>query len=395
MKRLSAKYIPFIALPIAALLLAICALVHFDIKGHFDGIFLLKGRHGWKYELKDDLYVGDGDRLIYAVDWEGLLSRTHSLFGPRYRPGEPHIEYDWDEKDGSGIIRNVLSDGTELATSFGRYVDDEQEYVHGLFVGGGLPHSATGDNTMRNDTGMSYFDGTRWYHIWCNVNEGIASATGGPAIPPSMWKFLGSKIIDQSDTSPVITSSHEVAIDGVPLRIDRVAYMFAGETYFVLDIRITNTGDRSVRYQYFYGDEPWVGFYGTSRGDVGWVWDRVIDYETVVDSRRYSYAGIFHYGNDAINEGHDFTRMANFIEWIGEERPFVYFSNQEGSFSAKDFSKVPLSSNERFIGLQWGPREIRPRQTVSYRLAIGMAGFDPGTGLPKKPPVRMEEPPRH
>ncbi len=372
-------------------LLLLFATVRFDIKGHFDGLFLLKGGKGWKYELKDDLYVGDGDRVVYSID-----------FGdPRYRisrslhkdnPGQPYLYYEWDAADGSGFIRNFLRNGTQLLTCFGRFLGDDNENVHGLFVGGGLPASVTGgDNVFMDETGMAYFDGRRWYHVWCNVNEGLISAITHKPLPPSQWRFLGSKVLDESNKSLVISSSHEALLDGTPLRIDRYVYLNAGDTYFVLTIKITNTGHAPARYIYVYGDEPWVGNYGTSAGNVGWVKDRLIEYETEVDSSRYSYAGIFDYGNDAIGEGHDFTMTANFIEWFGAEKPSVYFSNDSGVLNDASGLKIPLSSNSRFIGLEWGPRLLMPQQTVYYTLAVGMAGHDPKTGFPVKPEVHINE----
>ncbi len=379
----------YTALGILALLLTVTfCTVRFDIKGHFDGIFLLQGREGWKYELKDDLYVGDGDRVIWSMDFDDpgfrLFQNIHT-----FKPGEAHLYYEWDAKDGSGFIRNFLGDGTQILTCFGRYMDDDKVYVHGLFVGGGLPASVTGgDNVFMDETGMAYYDRTRWHHVWCNVNEGIISGTGQP-FPPSSWKFLGSKVIDESVKTLAIASHHEVEVDGVPLRIDRHVYLNAGDTYFVLTIKVTNIGTAPATYTYLYGDEPWVGNYGTSRGNVGWVKDRLIEYETRLDSTKYSYAGFYDYGNSAAGEEHHFTGTANFIEWFGSDRPMVYFSNDTGILNDTSGKKVPLASDTRFIGLVWGPRVLAPQQSNVYTLAVGMAGHDPRTGFPVKPKVKI------
>ncbi|HEY6837824.1 MAG TPA: hypothetical protein VI389_03695, partial [Geobacteraceae bacterium] len=291
----------------------------------------------------------------------------------------------------SGFIRNFLGDGTQLLTSFGRYMDDDKEYVHGLFVGGGLPPSVMGgDNVFMDETGMAYFDRRRWYHIWCNVNEGIVSAVARQPVPPSQWQFLGSKVINKSSKRLAITSSHQVTIDGVPLRIDRYVYLKAGDTFFVLTIKITNIGSAPAAYLYLYGDEPWVGNYGSSAGDVGWVSDHLVNYEAVIDSSKYSYAGIYHYGNSAIGEAHDYTRMADFLEWFGTDKPLAYFSNDTGVVNDTSGTKVPLSSNTRFIGLIWGPRQLAPGETASYTLAVGMAGHDAARDFPVKPPVNLD-----
>jgi hypothetical protein len=371
-------------------LLIFFATVRIDIKGHFDGLFLLKGTHGWRYELQDDLYVGDGDRIIYSIDFDDPRFRiSRSLH--RRNPGTPYLYYEWDANDGSGFVRNFLRDGTQLLTCFGRFRDDDRQRVHGLFVGGGLPESIIpGDNVYMNNTGMAYYDTNRWYHVWCNVNEGFISPLDNRPYTPSSWRFLGSKVLDESDQTLVIASSHELILDGNPLRIDRYVYLDAGDTYFTLTLKITNTGIKPARYVYVYGDEPWVGNYGTSAGNVGWVKDRLIKYEEVLDTTKYSWAGIFDYGNDAIGEEHNYTLTANFLEWLGEEKPTVYFSN-DTEIHERAGRKVPLASDARFIGLQWGPRVILPGESVYYHLAVGMAGHDPKTGFPVKPEIKIRQ----
>jgi hypothetical protein len=373
----------------AAALAFLFATVRFDIKGHFDGIFLLKGSHGWRYELKDDLYVGDGDRVLWSLDLEDPKFRFSRRFHASVKSG-PYLYYEWDDKDGSGFIRNFLPGGRQILTCFGRYLDDDKEQVHGLFVGGGLPASVLGgDNVYMDETGMAYYDGSRWYHLWCNVNEGIISEKG-EVLPPSRWRFLGSRVVDESDKTAVFSSSHEVEVDGVPLHIDRYVYLNAGDTYFVLQIKVTNIGNSPARYHYLYGDEPWVGNYGSSKGNVGWVRDRLVKYETAVDTAKYSWAGFYDYGNDAAGEEQSFTGKADFIQWFGANRPVVYFSNASGSIEDVDGAKrIPLSSDTRFLGLQWQGQLLNPQQTNIYTLAIGMAGHDPRTGFPIKPEIRL------
>jgi hypothetical protein len=379
-----------LGLCVAAALVLVCATVRFNIKGHFDGIFILKGTSGWRYELKDDLYVGDGDRVLWSLDFDDPSYRFHELFSGRHRPGEPYLYYEWDEKDGSGFFRNFLGDGSQILTCFGRYHDDDHLPVHGLFVGGGLPPSVIGgDNAYMDETGMAYFDGNRWYHLWCNVNEGIISGKG-EVLPPPRWRFLGSRVIDNSTKTVVVASSHEVEVDGVPLRIDRYVYLNAGDTYFVLQIKVTNIGDSPARYHYLYGDEPWVGNYGSSRGNVGWVRDSFVKYATTVDTTRYSWAGFYDFGNEAAGEEHQYTGKADFIEWFGANRPVVYFSNASGDIEDVDGSKrIPLKSDTRFLGLQWEGQLLNPRQSATYTLAVGMAGHDPRTGFPVKPEVKF------
>jgi hypothetical protein len=98
---------------------------------------------------------------------------------------------------------------------------------------------------------------------------------------------------------------------------------------------------------------------------------------------------MFDYGNSAIGEGHTYTGAANFIEWLGDDRPDVYFANDGNGLSGAA-SPLPLSSNTRFLGLQWGPRQLAPGDSASYQMAIGMAARNPKTGFPVKPAIRIK-----
>ena len=253
-----------------------------------------------------------------------------------------------------------------------------------------MPANVRADDLLKkNETGMAYYDGTRWYHIWCNVNEAIFTSDAKP-VYPSTWKYLGSSILHRDKKSLVMTSRHEATLDGEPLHIDRYAYFRAGANYFVLQIVIKNVGARPAAYYYVYSDEPWLGNYGTSGGNVGWSGDGLHRYVGAINSNKYNYAGLFDYGNDAIGEGHHFTMTADFLAWFGAVKPAVYFSNGPTEEIKVTNGKIPLASNERFIAVQWGPRTLLPGQSEIYTLAIGMADRDPRTGFPVKPDIDLK-----
>jgi hypothetical protein len=150
--------------------------------------------------------------------------------------------------------------------------------------------------------------------------------------------------------------------------------------------KISNAGHTPVSLRYAYGDEPWVGNFGSSRGNVGWLKDEIVLTERDIDTRRNSFAGMFDYGNELVGEGHDYTGKANFIEWDPASRPEkAYFSNIMGGITNFQ-NPIPLSSaTSRFIGLVWGPLTIGPQQSFTFTLAVGMAGNEPISGLPLKP----------
>lgn len=376
----------FVSLPLA-FLLSVILLTRFDIKGHHEGLFLLKGRDWRPFEFKDDLYLGDGNRLLLHFDTDRIRNLLPML--NRREAGKAYLKYVWDATDGSGYVVNVFPDGKQLMTSFSRFTEDDGKIVHGIFVGGGLPDSVRLDSVNGgNDTGMAWFDGTRWYHVWCNVNEGIGQkSSSGSGISPSGWKFLGSRVLNQSNTRLVLESEHEVVIAGVPLLIRRHAYFTAGEPFFRLGITMTNVGTRPLPFTYSYGDEPWLGDFGRGLGNVGWVRDRLVRHEEILDPHEYSYAGMLDIGNEAAGDPPDlhYTGIANFLAWPGFEHPTAYFANSRFGPNGHTPGIFPLSSNERFIGVQWDFQPLPPGESRMIYLVVGKAETGP-RGIPSLPP---------
>ena len=373
------------------LLLLIFATVRFNIKGHFEGLFLLKTTKGALFELKDDLYLNDAHRLVWGIDFGDPVYRLRFFFNHNQHK-EPYLTYEWFARDGVGYVRNHLPGGRQLVTNFSRFTfDDANEMeLHGLFVGGGMPADVRDGNvTKENKSGMAYFDGERWFHIWCNANEAMFTPEMLTPVPPPQWEFIESKVLDASEKELIIRSRHLITIDKATLQMERVAYFTAGDPYFILSMKITNIGKVFAHYVYTYGDEPWLGNYGTSGGNIGWVKDRLIQRVGLIDSKKYRYAGFFDYGNDSIGEGHNFTKIANFLQWKSDEEPILYFTN--GPLEKYDpLNHEPLESNARYLGIQFNETNLIPGESVYYDLAIGMAGLDPKTGLPVKPVTPLD-----
>ncbi len=378
----------FFLILIAVATVTISAVVRFNITGTFEGLYLLRGEGGAQFEFQDDLFLGQEGRYIAGIDFEAGKEFLWNAVN-KSRVSEPHLYYEWNKKQGNGFITNYLPGGRQIRTCFSRFENEFQKEEAGLFVGGGLPADIREDNRLtKSATGMAYYDGVRWFHVWCNANESLFDSRGKP-IYPHDWKYLGSRILHEGKEDLILESTHRVTIDGVPLLMERHAFFKAGVTYFLLSVKITNIGSSPVAYNYLYGDDPWLGDFGTSAGNVGWAADGVYLYAGGLDTKKIHYAGYFDYGNDAIGEGHNFTGIANFIEWFGVEPSLVYFSNGPYDTLPANNELLPLQSNARFIGLTWFNQTLQRGQTKIYTLAIGMAGRDSKTGFPKKPDINI------
>lgn len=386
-RKKSIAVIVIIVLGVAAFVRQAC--VGFRFMGHLEGIFVIRGAGG-KVVVTDDIMLEEAKVIIWALPIEPIKE----FFEPAaVLPGKPRLEYEWFRWDGSGFVRNIFPDGRKLRVCFSRFVTDNGGEVKGLILGGGLPF-AEGKRYGNNydDTGMAYYDGATWHHIWCSANEAFILGEGQDhKAEPNDWELRRSRVLEADADHILISSSHRVRHEATVLEIDRFALFQAGKPYYILVQRVRNKGVAPVRYSWVYADEPWVGSYGSSRGNVGWSSGRFHYYEGKVDPRSSSFAGIADMGNPVAGEiPGNYSGMANFIEWLGDRPPtFVYFANQIGRF-AEEGQKVPFAHlTNRCIGLEWWPEPLAPGAEHVYLLAIGMAERGPD-GKPVKPQVEIE-----
>lgn len=379
-------FLLFAAVVIIAFIPVLHTTVRFSFDPRVEGFFILHGDDGYWLELADDLVPEDATRLIWAMPHYPF--RTSVTSQKCSDSDRPCLDFRWDKRYGRGFIRNTWPDGSKLVINLSRFRDSNGKYPSGIFIGGGLPPSDPDFQFMNNEaTGMTYFDGQRWYHVWCNSNEGLVSPAQ-PFLPSYVtdWDFKGSWVREADAKSVTFESRHSLKFTGVPLDVERFLFYYAGNSYVILTTNFTNKGKVPVTLQYMYGDEPWIGDFGSSAGDVGWMERELIFTEREIDTRQHTYFGMYDYGNELAGEDHRYTGIANFIEWDKDSKPTrAYISNFSGGASS-DNKIVPLTSQtNRFIGLQYGPLMLKPGETFSFTIAVGMAGRDPKTGFPVKP----------
>lgn len=378
----------------SAILISVLALlftkIELDFSMPYEGFFILEGEKSYWLELTDDLMPEDAHRLLWGMPLYPFRNVVTSSSQPAER--DSRIDFRWEKKKGCGFIRNSWRDGRKLVINLGRFREGNGKRTSGLFIGGGLPPSDPDYRFLNNDaTGMTFYNGQRWYHIWCNVNEGLLSPSS-PFQPsyPSDWEFKGSWVRENDGTDLTIESRHSLVLAGVPLKLQRLLFYRSGDRHVILTTEISNAGSVPASFVYLYGDEPWIGDFGSSAGDVGWTEKELLLTERDIDLKRNSFIGMFDYGNPLAGEIHNFSGAANFIEWDKDIPPDkAYVSNFSGG-TMQGKKPMPLTSNSnRFIGLQWGPLTINPGESFHFSIAVGMADNDPETGMPVKPETKL------
>lgn len=373
-------------------LVSIFTLYHFfGISSSNAVLYFIKDDNG-SLAVTNDLAFHESDKLLFMVDASCVFSFFEGVASSAYN--HPVLEVFWNKEKQNAIIKEFRPDGTKLLMVFSRY-EEEEGRPQGLFLGGDLSY---GDierwkDRSRSNTGFAFFDGHRWYHIWCSLNESLILKGIENPVFPADWNFIESKIIRSDASGLIIRSIHE--FNAIPddqrretLLMTRTFYKRSGEDYVVMKIEYTNTGDRPVMYDYSLGDEPWVGDFGDSSGDVGWSDYGIFKREAYIFPKKHSFIGYWDFGNDLTGESHAFTGYANFIEWLENPPTIAYFSNHFEVSRFKENS-VLNSQDNRILNLLWLSESLAPNEKRSYTFALGMAKPDVLTGLPVKPKVSL------
>ncbi len=334
-------------------------------------IYFLKDDSGFR--ISTDITFNEIDSLVFRIDATGLFNRLFETVSAA--SDRPVLDVRYDTDSGKGLIKEFRPDGSRLEISLSRF-DEDGIAPAGLIIGGDFPPGDAG--VHREGGGMAFYDGSQWIHLWCTANEGIASANGGTVYEPHKWTHLSSRILKRSFEEVILESNHTVSLVNDPVSITRRIHAVAGDNYVTLTIKITNSGKKAILYDYAYGDEPWIGRFGTSEGEVGWHEDGLVVRETFLDPHKYSLIGFADIGNVQAGETGEYSQYANFIQWIDTIPSQVYFSN--------DFyyvrNRVLDSRDNRVLNVVWKEQYLAPGESNSYHLRIGFV--PPGENLFEK-----------
>ncbi len=332
--------------------------------------------------IKRDLFTEDESKLIFKIDFNKLI-RTF-IRGEAVARGRALLDVTWDTDTGRGEIKQFRPNGTMLSVTFSRFREEGNE-ASGLFIGGDLPFGDPDRSAEGATYGMAYYDGKDWYHIWCAANEGFALMPDVTKFyAPHEWKYLNSRILKKTDDEVLLESSHLLDNNrGNIVQMTRQVHMRAADEFLTLNVEFMNKSNIPVEFIYVYGDDPWIGNFGNSLGDVGWTETGIVKHETFISPLANQYAGFWDYGNDAAGEKHNYTGMANFIKWISPLPSHVYFSN---SFANCCLNDTPIASYfNRIINVMWSDWVLLPGQTTAFTLLIGKANINAQTGMPDIP----------
>lgn len=130
-----------------------------------------------------------------------------------------------------------------------------------------------------------------------------------------------------------------------------------------------------MRFDLWTGDDPWIGLYASSEGDVGWTPKGLVRNETAFGTGQFTIGGLCDLGKVGEKPG-SFSNQANFFA-LDPALPlpdFAAFANRFAHGTKDVDPRRPLDNKSMTaLNLGWRARTLAPGEAMDLALALGMA----------------------
>jgi hypothetical protein len=298
----------------------------------------------------------------------------------------------WSAKTGKGDVVQRLPGGDLLRTCF--HVG-YAGYTGGLVIG------------AYNGSGLGFYPkkpirGFRRINVLCAQDESILDRASGKELTYGWSENLGTgpdgerleyvrgRILERGPRRVVLQSENA----GGCYRVTKVATARRGTRYWIIATRVTNRCDKPVRFDLFSGDDPWLGLYRSSDGDVGWSAERgILRNEAAFGPGRFTAGGLYDLGNRALGQKEGgFSGQANFFA-VDPAVPLpdlTLLANRFAHAASEVDPKRALDNKSiTALNLGWIDRSLPPGRGFTFALAMGLARTDPRRpgALPRLPDI--------
>lgn len=303
------------------------------------------------------------------------------------------IDSHWDINTGRGDVRQYFSDGSVIRTCFHcKYPG----YTGGLIIGnfGGSGSALYPKRAIR---------GFRMINIWCAQDESIwdrsekAEYTYGwsenfqPKDGGKRLAYRRGRIVENNKERLVLQSENQ----GGCYRVTKVAYTKPGVKWWIIATRITNICKHTINFDFYTGDDPWLGTYKSSDGDVGWTPAGLVRHEKALEKGLFSAGGFYDLGNKELGQKEGkFSNQANFF-LLDPATPLPDLSLFANRFAhdKKDINPEKALNNKSLtaLNLAWKKKILKPNEGLTIAMAMGLAQTsDPGS-IPRLPKITPED----
>lgn len=332
-----------------------------------------------------------------AVASAGEASRTDAV--------RPWLENTWDPKTGRGLVTHHLPGTGTMQTSF--HVG-YPGYTGGLVIGG------------YSSSGLAWIPerpkpGFPSINVFCAQDESIWdrderreytygwSENFGTGPDGERLEYVSGRIVEATRDSIVLESENA---KGCYL-VRKIASTWSATKFWVIATRITNRCTHTVHFDFFSGDDPWLGMYKSSDGDVGWTTQGVVRNEQRFELGDFTAGGLWDLGNQALGQTEGtFSNEANFFaldpaQALPDE---VNFANRFAHNRSEVVPSKPLDNQSMTaLNLGWTNQSLASQASRDFVFALGLAVTHDGSALPMLPELRDEHfsswrgllPPKH
>ncbi len=286
--------------------------------------------------------------------------------GSRVRTAPP-IESDWSPATGRGTVRLNMEDGGRAEIHLHQGFEG---YTGGLVLG-----SMDGPAYRYWPPGAEGDEGA--VALWCAQDESLVvdgaeltygwSENLGRGADGTPLRYLGGELLEQTPGHLLLTSTHA----GGPLAVTRWMQIRADGTV-LSRVDVTNLRESPLTFDLWSGEDPWVGTYGSARGDVGWIPGELVRNERSVPPESAPCLGIVDPDERAAG------RPAANAFCVSPQAPvpdLVLFANGFAHDAAEVDPARPLTGDTlTAFNVGWTGVSIDPAQSWTTTYALGPAG---------------------
>ncbi|MFH1532787.1 MAG: hypothetical protein ABIK09_18855 [Pseudomonadota bacterium] len=318
---------------------------------------------------------------------------------PQGEEGKPVLgvgfEVGWDPATGKGLITQRMPDGDRYDLCLQcRYPG----YAGGLWIGSmnGSGLLWTPKEPSPGFPSLNLFcaqDESLWDHeegleYDCGWSENFGRGDDGVRM-----EYLDGEILQDGRQGSLVLRSFN---RGGCWEATRYLSWPDGAAYVLIASHVRNVCDAPRRLSFWTGEDPWIGTYKTSEGDVGWTNEGLVRAEVQVDPGTFRWGGLYDLGNELSGESPGaFSGAANFImPDPGTPPDRVLFANRFAHGEDELTPGKPLDNKTlTAINLGWVDRVLGPGETLRVVVAMGKAetgGIGVGAPLPQLPEMAPE-----
>jgi len=214
-------------------------------------------------------------------------------------------------------------------------------------------------------------DGAELTYGW---SENLGRGTDGTPL-----SYLGGELLEQTPGHLLLTSRHA----GGPLAVTRWLQVRPDGT-LLMRVDATNLRDTPLTFDLWSGEDPWVGTYGSARGDVGWIPGELVIAERAVTPAQARCLGVVDPDEQAAG------RPAANAFCLGPDAPapdHVLFANAFAHDPAELDPDRPLDGGtSTAFNVGWVGVTLPPGASWSTSYSLGMANVA-APGEPPGPPT--------